>query len=204
MNDGFQSAQEITARILRMTVEVWHQPPNGALCEPVNHAWRRLFGEPIESQRPILFMPATFEGTSIACVLYPRGRVLVEDPCQGRTIRVIKPEHVAARVEIGNLADLLASNQPAAAWVQRERPSGYASVVDPRTAVAIDILNVGDEAAKHDDPASAFRREAEAFLGERIAFLVQAPEEPATHEELHHARVGGSTQEFLVSAESAA
>lgn len=150
METGFALADEISTRILTMTHEVWRARPDGARTEPIDSAWRRLFGEPLNGQVPIMMMPTLVDGTRmIGMCLYRKGRVSVDDPFSGRSIRVIRPEFIAAREQIGNLADELAEAAPTAAWIQRERPDGYASL-------------------------------------------------PSTFEHVHHAKVGGSAQEFLL------
>ena len=149
MSDGFVLATEISTRILTMTVEVWRARPDGARTEPIDSAWRRLFGEPLNGQVPIMFMPTLWEERMIGMCLYRHGRVSVDDPLSGRSIRVIRPEFLAAREQIGNVADALAEAHPTAAWIQRERPDGFGSL-------------------------------------------------PATFAHVHHAKVGGSAQEFLL------
>ena len=197
MFEGFTLAGDIAERILRLTKETWRALPNGPRSEPVEHAWRRQFGEELTGQIPILFLPTFYQDRMLSIVLYRRGRVLVEDPLSGRTIRVIDHDAVA-RDEAGNIADSLAAYHPTAAWIQRERPDGYGSYTSRRVQLAAEAMALV-EAANDSEP--------HPFLGERIVALCEDvralnaeesdPEADTEHIDAHHAKVGGSAQEFL-------
>jgi hypothetical protein len=112
MTDGFMLATDLAKALVQRTEQIWCQ--TGDLPEPVEMAWRRIFKRPIS----MFVMAQTVEfddGSFLVVRLHPEGRVVVVDPNNGASIRVL-PER--ARELVGNIGTELASFDPFMAYCQ--------------------------------------------------------------------------------------
>lgn len=90
-------------RLLKVTDAIWSQKV-GDVNEPLEHAWKRLFGEPMSV--PMLFQAVKYEGRDLVVRLHPRGRVSVSDPALGHHIRVMKRRDESVAQVAGELVSL--------------------------------------------------------------------------------------------------
>lgn len=112
MTDGFMLASDLAKELVTRTEQVWCQ--QGELPEPVEHAWRRIFGRPIS----MFVMANTLEfedGSYLIVRLHPEGRLVVVDPNNGASIRVLPHR---ARELVGNIGAALAHHDPLTAYCQ--------------------------------------------------------------------------------------
>ncbi len=110
--NGFLLAADLAKELVARTEQVWRQ--TGQVPETVESAWRRLFHRPIS----MFVMAQTVEfddGSYLVIRLHPEGRVVVVDPLQGASIRVLPHR---ARELIGNIGAALASHDPLTAYCQ--------------------------------------------------------------------------------------
>ncbi len=129
MIDGFMLAADLAKELVKRTEQVWCQ--SGDIPEPVERAWRRLFQTPIS----MFVMAQTVEfpdGSYLVIRLHPEGRIVVVDPLQGASIRVL-PQR--AREMVGNIGSALASFDPLTAFYQSNR-------------VAVQTVDAADHHAK--------------------------------------------------------
>ena len=112
MSDGFMLASDLAKELVKRTEQVWCQ--QGEIPEPVEKAWRRLFNRPISTF--VMAQTVEFEDGSFLLVrLHPEGRLVVVDPHQGASIRVLPAR---ARELVGNIGAELSSFDPLTAYCQ--------------------------------------------------------------------------------------
>lgn len=113
MTNGFMLASDLAKELIARTEEIWKQEPAG-IPEPVEKAWRRLFNRPISMF--VLAQTVDFDDGSYFIVrLHPEGRLVVVDPYNGASIRVLPHR---AREIVGNISASLAQYDPLVAYCQ--------------------------------------------------------------------------------------
>jgi hypothetical protein len=86
---------QLCKNIMASTYCVWTQRV-GDRAEPVESAWRRIFGNPMNDDPVMLIHYFKHEGRDLVAHLRPLGRVYVVDAAQGHQIRRLKPALQAA------------------------------------------------------------------------------------------------------------
>jgi len=113
MTDGFLLAEELTASMVHLTTEKWTQRP-GVRSEPIAKAWKRLFRETMPVV-PVWFSHCQWEGRFVVVRFYPRGRVVVVDPFNGSSIRIVNRKAVN---RAANMGAVLREHDPMSAHFQ--------------------------------------------------------------------------------------